>query len=50
MARSFSGKTSRSKPGANKQAKVKTGPVKVEKAPSMFVNHGAVNVKITKQK
>ena len=49
MARAFSGKSSGSKSSASKQGKIKSSP-KIVKTPSMFVNHGALNVKITKQK
>ena len=48
MARSLSGKSSGSK-STSKQSKAKP-PLKVTKVPSMFVNHGALKVKISKQK
>jgi len=49
MARTFSGKSSGSK-FSSRQSKGKSAPVKIVKTPSMFVNHGALKVKITKQK
>ncbi|MEJ2618414.1 MAG: hypothetical protein P8Z35_25890 [Ignavibacteriaceae bacterium] len=49
MARSFSGKSSNSKSSTSKGNKSKSSP-KIVKVPSMFVNHGALKVKVTKQK
>ena len=49
MARSFSGKSSGSKSSASKQGKIKSSP-KITKIPNMFVNNGALKIKITKQK
>ena len=49
MAKAFNVKSSGSKSSISKGDKTKSSP-KMVKVPSMFVNHGALNVKITKQK